>query len=154
MLLIGFFSLMPFQVSAEDTTNPTGKMRLQTERIGQDGKSNTQVDKKTELENSLPDLFKEETKAVIEKKQKELGQETDDLKKMLFVTEQEEDITIKETMKTLFASDYTVPKASVANNDIKESDSGIMGNTLFSSLIGMVVLLCGGLFAVMRKMVE
>ena len=105
--------MIPFQVSAEDTTNPTGKMRLQTERIGQDGKSNTQVDKKTELENSLPDLFKDETKAVIEEKQKEMGQETDDLKKMLFVTEKVDDITMKETMKTLFASDYTVPKASV-----------------------------------------
>lgn len=146
--------MMPFQVSAEDTTNPTGKMRLQTDRIGQDEKPNSQADKKTELENSLPHLFKDETKAIIDEKQKELGQETDDLKKMLFVTEQEKDITMKETMKTLFASDYTVPKASVANNDINESDSGIMGNTLFSSLIGMVILLCGGLFAVMRKMVE
>ena len=154
VLLIGFQAMMPFQVSAEDTTNPTGKMRLQTDRIGQDEKSNTQADKKTELENSLPHLFKDETKAIIDEKQKELVEENDDLKNMLFVTEQENDITMKETMKTLFASDYTVPTASVANDDINERNSGIMGNTLFSSLIGMVVLLCGGIFAVMRKMVE
>ncbi len=146
--------MVPFQASAEDTTNPTGKLRLKTERIGKDGKSNTQVDKKTELENSLPHLFKEETQAVIKEKQKEFDQEADDLKQMLFLTAPEHDITMKETMKTLFASDYTVPKASVANYDINESDGGIMGNTLFSSLIGMVALICGGLFAVMRKMVE
>jgi type VII secretion protein EssA len=73
---------------------------------------------------------------------------------MLFITERENDITMKETVKTLFTSDYTVPKASIANYDTNEGDSGIMGNTLFSSLIGMVVLLCGGIFAVMRKMVE
>jgi type VII secretion protein EssA len=153
-LLVGFCAMMPIGSSAEEPSSPSGKLRFQTERIGQDGKSKLQVDKKTELEKVLPNLFKEETQAVIDARQKELNQEADELRQMLFVTVQEHDITTQETMKTLFASDYTVPKASAANNDLNESDNGIMGNTLFSSLIGIVVLLCGGIFAVMRKMVE
>ncbi|QUW20791.1 type VII secretion protein EssA [Sporosarcina sp. Marseille-Q4063] len=153
-LSIAFLTMLSYQVSADDPSSPSGKLQLKTDRIGQDRKTKPQVDKKTELENSFPDLFKEETQAVIEAKQKELRQENEDLKQMLFKTENEKDITIEETMKTLFTSDYTAPKASVANDDTNEGDGGIMGNTLFSSLIGMVVLLCGGIFAVMRKMVE
>ncbi|MBO1915010.1 hypothetical protein J4G37_60560, partial [Microvirga sp. 3-52] len=61
VLLVGFFVMLPISSPAEEPSSPSGKLRFQTERIGKDGKSKSQVDKMTELEKSLPHLFSEET---------------------------------------------------------------------------------------------
>lgn len=153
-VLLIVFLLIPLQVSAENGSNPSGKLRLQTERIGQNGQSETQVDKQTELEKRAPNLFKEETRNTIEEKQKELKAETDKLEQRLFMTNQVSDTTMKNTKQALFASDYTVPKTVIVSGDLEMNNEGVMNNTLLSSLIGMVVLLCGGIFTFMRKMVE
>lgn len=155
LLVISLLVVVPLQVSAEDTSNRSGKLRLKVDRIGESGHVETRSDKMTELEKSAPELFTEETQATIEAKQKEMDIDMKALEQSLFVTTPENDSTMEDLKSKLFASDYTVPKMTVANGDETENSSGgIMGNTLLVSLVGMVVLLCGGIFAAMRKMVE
>lgn len=155
VLVIGLLVAVSQQASAEDTSNRSGKLRLKVDRIGESKHVEKQTDKMTELEKMAPDLFTEETQTAIEEKKKEMHTEMTELEQSLFVITPEIDTTMEDMKSTLFASDYTVPKMTVANGDEPENGSGgIMGNTLFASLVGMVVLLCGGIFAAMRKMVE
>lgn len=155
VLVIGLLVVVPLHALADDTSDRSGKLRFKVDRIGESGQVGTQSDKQTELEKIAPDLFTEETQTVIEAKQKEINNEMKELEQSLFETTPKNDTTMEDMKSTLFASDYTVPKMTAANVEEAEGNSGgIMGNALFSSLAAMVVLLCGGIFAVMRKMVE
>ena len=155
VLVIGLLVIVPLQALAEDKSNSSGKMRLKVDRIGENEHVERQTDKMTELEKMAPDLFTEETQTAIEQKKKEMNTEMTELEQSLFVITPEIDTTTEDIKSTLFTSDYTVPKMTVGNGEEAENGSGgSMGNTLLVSLVGMVVLLCGGIFAAMRKMVE
>ena len=155
VLVIGLLVVVPLQGLAEDTSNSSGKLRLKVDRIGGSEHVERQTEKMTELEKKAPDLFTEETQTAIEQKKKEMNTEMTELEQSLFVITPEIDTTTEDIKSTLFTSDYTVPKMTVGNGDEAENGSGgSMGKTMFVSLVGMVVLLCGGVFAAMRKMVE
>lgn len=149
-----FLIAVPIQASAEDKSSPTGKLRIQTERIIQGEKSETQSRKETELEERAPNLFEKETYTIIQSKQKELASEQEKLEQLLFVTPQVQDFTLKDTKESLFASDYIAPKTINSNSEIADGNDGMAHNTLLYILLGMVVLICGGVFVSMRKMEE
>lgn len=149
-----FLIAVPIPAYAEDKSSPTGKLRIQTERIIQGEKSETQSRKETELEERAPNLFEKETYTIIQSKQKELASEQEKLEQLLFVTPQVQDFTLKDTKESLFASDYIAPKTINSNSEIADGNDGMAHNTLLYILLGMVVLICGGVFVSMRKMEE
>lgn len=141
--------MFPLQTFGEGTTNSDGKMRFKTERIGE--KEGVQSNKETELEKIAPDLFKEETIEAIEKKQQELKSEVENLEKILFKTSKITDSSIQDTKKSLFANDYQAPKALAEMDDSEVSEEGISSNVILYGLLGTVILLCGGIFTYMQK---
>lgn len=142
---------MPFQAFGKEESAPSGKLRLQTERIRQNENQESQSGIETEQEKRAPYLFKEETRHTIEAKQRELNSEREKLEQLLFVKTETNDVTMKVTKEILFASDYTVPKTKKMSD--KEYDNEeIVNNTLFYTLLGIIILICGGIFALMRKM--
>lgn len=148
-LFICLFFTFPLQVFGEGTTNSDGKMRFKMERIG--GKEGVQSHKETELEKIAPDLFKEETKETIEKKQSEIKNEVEHLEEILFTTTKVTDSSMQETKKILFSNDYETPKSIAAEDD--GNKEGTTSNVILYSAIGVVVLLCGGIFTYMQKVV-
>lgn len=154
IVLMCFLIAVPIQAYAEDKSSPTGKLRIQTERIIQGEKSEMHSGKETELEKRAPNLFEEETYTAIQSKQKELDSEQEKLEQLLFVSTQVKDSTIKDTKESLFASDYIAPKTTNSNSEIADGSDGMAHNALLYILLGMVVLICGGVFVSMRKMEE
>lgn len=135
--------------SAEETSSPSGKLRIQNERIGKDSQKESYLDIETELEKKAPNLFNDETGVAIQERQEAELSERKALEEILFVTIESKKGAIEETKETLFASDYAVPKTT-SDNEIVKGEIG--GNMLFYILLSVVVLICGGVFVAMRKM--
>jgi type VII secretion protein EssA len=158
-VLIGVFTLCSSQPLAETTLDHSGKIRLQTERIGEDAAEREKLEnqdyKETELEKKAPYLFKEQTRAAIKTKVLEMEQTTGEVEKGLFVTPSEPNTALKDAEKGLFASGYTVQHtaASDQNNNEKNQD-GFMNSKTLTAFLGFVVVGCGGIYTMMRKMLE
>jgi type VII secretion protein EssA len=156
-VLIGIFTLFSSHPLAETTLDHSGKIRLQTDRIGQDTvereKLETQDYKETELEKTAPDLFKEQTRAVIKTKVLEMEQTTGELEKGLFVTPSEPNTALRDAEKVLFSKDYTVQYTTASNhkNNENKQDSFMNSKTL-TAFLGFIVVGCGGIYTMMRKM--
>ncbi|WHY67409.1 type VII secretion protein EssA [Neobacillus sp. SuZ13] len=155
-VFIGFLFMFSFQPLADETLDHSGKIQLQTDRIGQDAidreKLETQGDQVTELEKLAPGLFKEQTQDALKTKQLELEQSTLDLQQGLFVAPSKPDITLKNTEKVLFSSNYTVQQTPAPTQNEPENQPGDFLNAkTITTFLGMVVLGCGGIFTMMRK---
>jgi type VII secretion protein EssA len=152
----GFLFMFSLQPLADETLDHSGKIRLQTDRIGQDAVERenleTQDYQETELEKLAPNLFKEQTQAALKTKQIEMEQSTSDLQQGLFVSPSKPDITLKHTEKVLFSSNYTVQYTAVpSENEPEDQQGGILNTKTITTFLGMVVIGCGGIFTMMRK---
>ncbi len=159
LVLAGALMLFSPHPLAETSLDHSGKIRLQTERIGQDAvereKLESQDHKETELEKTAPDLFKEQTRAAIKTKQVENQKKTEELEQGLFVTPSELNTTLKDTEKILFSSDYTVQYTAVPSEGSNENNQdGLISSKTWMAILGCIVVGCGGLFTMMRKMLE
>jgi len=156
-VLAGFLLMFSLQPLADETLDHSGKIRLQTDRIGQDAVDRKTLDtqdyQETELERLAPDLFKEQTQAALKTKQIELEQSTSDLQQGLFVTPSKSYITLKQTESALFSSDYSVQyNTASAQNELDDQHDGFLNTKTITTFLGMVVIGCGGLLTMMRKM--
>lgn len=159
VVLVGIFTLYSIHPLAETTLDHNGKIRLQTERIGQDEvereKLETQDYKETELEKTAPDLFKEQTRATIKNKISEMEETAGDLEQGLFVTPSEPNTALKDAEKVLFSKDYTVQYTTASNQKNNENNQdGFMNSKTLTAFLGFVVVGCGGIYTMMRKMLE
>ena len=154
LLTVGFiYCLMfglPFHMTAEDSSENSGKMQLKIDRIGKD-ETQRYKNVETELEKKFPDLFKQETSATIELKQTDAKDSKKKLQQSLFTMEGEADTTLKDTKKNLFNADYTAPKSSTDDVQEEEGDAGF-SKALYIGLIGIVSVLCVGVYTMMRKL--
>lgn len=155
--LVGFFTLFSSHTLADTDLDHSGKIQLQTERIGQDEEerevTEAQDNKETELEKKAPDLFEEKTRAAIESKKTEMEQTTGKLEQGLFISPNEPNTSLKDTEKNLFASDYTVHDATAPNHEeIGNNQNDSMSSKTLSAFLGFIVVGCGGLYSFMRKM--
>jgi type VII secretion protein EssA len=157
--VIAVFLGFPFMCSlhplADETLDHTGEIRLQTDRIGQDAVERENLETKdnqeTELEKTAPGLFKEQTQALLKTKQKEIEQSTSDLEQELFASPSKPDITLKNTEKVLFSSNYTVQNTKTLDQNEPDQQGGFLNSKTITTFLGMVVLGCGGIFTMMRK---
>ncbi|MEH7307077.1 type VII secretion protein EssA [Neobacillus drentensis] len=148
------YSLHPL---ADATLDHSGEIRLQTDRIGQDAVERENLDtqdyQETELEKMAPDLFKEQTQAALKTKQIEMEQSTSDLEQGLFVSPSKPNITLNNVEKVLFSSNYTVQNTTATNqNEPDNNQDGFLNTKIITTFLGMVVIGCGGIFTMMRKM--
>ncbi|ULT57353.1 type VII secretion protein EssA [Neobacillus drentensis] len=150
VLLLGCFPVFSTHSFAADDT---GKMLLKTDRIGQDSTIGNENHKETELEKVAPELFKEQTRAAINTKQLESEKATENLEQKLFVQPSKPNTALKDTKNTLFSSNYTVQYAEASAQDTKK-DGGLISDRIIPALIGLVAACCGGIFVMMRKMLE
>lgn len=159
-IIVCFGLLYPPQMllAIEEETERSGEMRLKLERIREseyETKENEKGIKKTELEKNTPYLFTEKTKEEMTTKQKEVEKEIEDWKNTLFIQKKNEITKVKAIEETLFLNDY---KGEVITNSEyvqkKESINESNGKPMLISLIGIVLISCIGLYALIRKMFE
>ncbi len=142
---------LPFHTAAEDSSENSGKMQLKIDRIGKD-EAQVYENTETELEKKFPHLFKEETNSIIKSKQTESEELVEKLEHSLFTMEGEADKTLKDTKESLFNTDYTAPKTSA--NDVQEEEGNAISKALYIGLTGLAAVLCGGIYVMMRKLVD
>ncbi|WP_040205562.1 type VII secretion protein EssA [Neobacillus jeddahensis] len=157
VFIAGIHTLFSLHPLADTNLDHSGKIRVQSERIGQDAierKSlETQDYKETELEKIAPDLFKEQTRAAIEAKQGEMERSTEVVEQELFTIPRAPNLTIQNTEKVLFSSDYTVQYTAAPTQKTTETNNDdLLDSKTLTAFFGMVVLGCGGIFTMMRKM--
>jgi len=157
ILIIGLLAFLTLPAYAANDLNHTGDLRLKTDRISQSNEDRQKMDstdnKETELDKIAPDLFKEQTRDAIRLKKKELANTTKTVEEKLFVSPNNHYVTMKDTEKTLFPINYNVQTATDVNQDNNETPKGssLMGKKAMASLFGLVLIICGGIFAMMRK---
>lgn len=155
VVFLGFTFISSFPTKAEETLKHDGKLRFKQERIGEKGSvsgNETSANLETELEKIAPDLFKEQTKEKIKTKQTELIETHEQLEKHLFIQPHEENVVLKETESALFANDYVTPKiASEEQTQTQRSEGGLTSTPIFASLVGIALVICGGIYAFIRK---
>lgn len=153
VVFLGCMTITSIHSLADKSSDDNGKMQLKTDRIGQDSSLENEFHKETELEKMAPDLFKKQTRAAIETKQLEAEKATRKLEQKLFVQPSETNTALRDTKQTLFSSNYTVQDARASNQDTNE-ERGLMSKKIIPALIGFVAACCGGVFVMMRKMLE
>lgn len=159
IFLLGIFSLFSLHPLAEENLNDSGNMQWKMERIGQDDVERenlaSQDYKETELEKIAPDLFKEQTRAMLETKQIEIKETTKKLEQNLFVTPSKPNTTLNDTKRALFSSNYTVQNNAASNENTAENgQESVVNKKIWIILSGFVLVSFAGIYAMMRKMME
>ncbi|WP_218971569.1 type VII secretion protein EssA [Neobacillus soli] len=157
VFLLGVGSFFTLHSSAEGHLDHSGEIRIEIERIGQDDREReklaSQDQKETELEKIMPDLFKEQTRAAIVMKQNEMTETMDKLQQTLFETPIEADTTT-EIKTALFTNDNMVKYAAVAKQNKQQTDEEGISKKTVAALFGSVLVICAGLLAMMRQMLN
>lgn len=147
------FSGVP--VHAEGDLEHDGNINIKQDRISEDEEESIKRDskqyKENELEKRAPGLFKEQTRETILENQKKQEKDKENLKKSLFISDVEEDTTLKETKVSLFNDNYEAPTIIAAEEDDRDKK---IGPTVLASLSAIVLFICGGIYAVAKNMMS
>lgn len=133
-----------------------GKLEMKIDRITEEKSENTSK-KETEIEKIFPMLFAEETATTVEKKKAQQEQSLDELEAVLFTIDAEPNKTLQQTKDALFTTDYATIAATTTKQSEDHSDNkGVSesDHTLVYVLVGFALLLCGGLYVMMQKMLN
>lgn len=148
-ILIGI--CFPKAILAEEgEQKDKGKMEIKTDRITKYREQINEVFKETELEKTVPDLFKESTQVKINDKQDMYTEITNELKHSVLVEELEENGFIEDVQSTLFTDDYEVAFDSV-DEDQKSKSEIISTNIIIASLILFGLLVCVGIYFFVQR---
>jgi type VII secretion protein EssA len=151
---VGIFAIGSPSSYAEGNLDHSGEMRLKTDRIGEDTaereKQDIESQKETELEKQVPGLFREQTRTAIQNKKIELDSTLKSMEESLFVQPEASSSTLEVSKNTLFSSDYKVQSPSSINQTGKDGSS----SKIATALVGFVVACCGGVYFMMRKLLE
>ncbi|MGY0691175.1 type VII secretion protein EssA [Virgibacillus sp. FSP13] len=149
--LLCLLLMLPYQASAEDSSDNKGELEWKIDRIIQDETGDDRKNTETELEKTFPDLFKEETTSVIQAEQVENEETMDQLETALFTMDSNGNSTINNLEQSLFTSEYTAPKTSSEVQEEKQ-DGSWFTNAFVIGLIGLVCAVFGGIYIMMRKL--
>lgn len=159
IILGGTLQLFMLHPSAETSLDQSGKLQIKIERIGQDDaeRVRSQDQQETELEKIAPDLFKEQTRAAVQTKQKQMEKQVKTLKGELFTgaVAAQDNSEIKNLKKALFAKKYPgQPSVITAQNNNEDKGEGLIGKKAVAFLFGFILLLCGGIYGMIQKTLE
>lgn len=133
-----------------------GKLEMKIDRITEEKSENTSK-KETEIEKIFPMLFAEETATTVEEKKAQQEQSLDKLEEVLFTINAEPNKTLQQTKDALFTKDYeTIAATTTKQTDDQSEDkeASESDNTMLYALAGFALLLCGGLYVMMQKMLN
>lgn len=156
---IGVQPLLSAHSLADEHLDHNGKLDLQVDRISDDIKTEeSQSESETELEKIAPGLFKKQTRAAVQKKQKELDHTVNRLKEEIFADSvaSETKTNIYDAKKTLFSQHFFTQHSSPAIQSIAnhaEKKEGV-NQIAIGFLGGFAVMLAGGIFVLIRKTME
>ncbi len=153
MLIISLF-LPSFAVLAEEqsSTAERGKLNVDLDRISGSNRGGDQTNTVTELEKVFPELFRDETKEVIDTKQLEQEKWLERLQQSIFEMESQTDATVALIQESLFTESYTTP-ATESRASEERSDEGA-NNVLLFSIMGMITMIGGAVFMMMRQVMD
>ena len=104
-LLLGISPIFSLFAIAEADPDNSGELRVKIERIGEEKvdpeKLESQDVEETELEKIAPGLFKEQTRAAIESRQKGLDETAKQFEDSLFVSPVKQNTMIEDTEKCI-----------------------------------------------------
>jgi len=146
--------MLATQASAEDNSGNTGEMEWQIDRITENNSETTGQSTETELEQTFPDLFAEETIETIETTQANQETALEDLEQTLFQEDIGENSIIQDTRESLFGKDYTAPALETDENANAEQGSTWLDTALLIGLAALVVVVLGGIFGLIRKLAD
>lgn len=149
VMFLCLFVVLPIRGTADSYLEDSGKMEIKVDRVGQTDEEKKNVEKqKTELDKRSIDLFIPKTENEIQKKKAEEKEELDTLHASLFLNEQKMN-DMEHTLESLFHSNYATDKVS---NETNHSDAGGAASTMLTGLlIAIVVLICIGIYTILRK---
>jgi type VII secretion protein EssA len=158
-LLLGISPIFSLFVFAQTNLDNSGELRLKIERIGEGKVAPEKLEfqdvEETELERIAPGLFKEQTRAAIESRQKGLDETAKQFEDSLFVSPVEQNKMIKDTEKSLFSNEYVVEYYAIPSGNKPQSDDGnVISKEVLAAIFGMVFIICAGIYLLMNKMVK
>ncbi|EEL23177.1 Hypothetical Membrane Associated Protein [Bacillus cereus Rock1-3] len=115
-----------------------------------DQEKNKEEHKETELDKASIELFSKDIEEEIQKKKKKEQKDMEALRDSLFI-KQKENNSVKDMKNSLFSSEYVVRKSAdeVASNETMNEKP--IGTTIILLFGGGIVLICIGIYTVLRK---
>ncbi|MEE8673237.1 MAG: type VII secretion protein EssA [Heyndrickxia faecalis] len=146
--LFAAFALHAMPAFASDNLEHSGKLQIESGRIGES--SGDQQEVETAQEKIAPDLFKKQTVETVKAKQQAEAKIGKQLKKTLFTEKTgTKQTTAAKVALSLFSKDYKTDAAD--RPEIKNKQEGGHVGIFAGSLFGAVCLVAGGAYAVLRK---
>ncbi|MEN2768992.1 type VII secretion protein EssA [Ornithinibacillus xuwenensis] len=139
-------------VSAESSSNDRGNLEFKIDRIEKGNETDKEI-RETELEKVFPTLFTEEIESNIQAKQIEEEQSLEELEQSLFSMETESYETLEDIKQTLFTEEYSASASTTVQEQEDRKQSG-WGTPIIAVFIGFALLLCGGVYVLMRKLLD
>lgn len=126
-----------------------GKLNLEINRIGETNTSDESSSIETEHEKRLPELFKTETTETINHLDEEMKEDIDELEESVLLMTDLTDTTLSDTKDALFTPSYEAPKTST--DDLEEAEEKSISKGLLFGLMGVLSLLCVGIYTLMIR---
>lgn len=146
--LFAAFALHAMPAFASDNLEHSGKLQIESGRIGDS--SGDQQEVETAQEKIAPDLFKKQTVETVKAKQQAEAKIGKQLKKTLFTEKTgTKQTTAAKVASSLFSKDYKTDAAD--RPEIKNKQEGGHVGIFAGSLFGAVCLVAGGAYAALRK---
>ncbi|WP_426940499.1 type VII secretion protein EssA [Bacillus mycoides] len=143
------FVALPIRSAADSYLGDDGKIKFKVDRVEEnDQEKNKKEHKETELDKASIELFNKEIEEEIQKKKEQKDMEV--LRDSLFI-KQKEINSVKDTKNSLFSSEYVVRKSAdeVASNETMNEKP--ISTTIILLFGGGIVLICIGIYTVLRK---
>lgn len=150
-MFICLFVALPIRGAADSYLDDNGKMEMKVDRVEKTDEEKQNIEKeKTELDRQSIDLFKPATENEIKEKKKKEQEELDTLYNSLFLDESKaSDVT--NTLESLFHEGYEAEQGPNEANYDDSTTGETNGKMLAGLLIAGVVLICIGIYTILRK---
>ena len=145
------FVALPIRSAADSYLGDDGKIQFKVDRFeDKDQEKNKKEHKETELDKASIELFNKDIEEDIQKKKKKEQKEMESLRDSLFI-KQKENNSVKDTKNSLFSSEYIVRKSAdeVASNETINAEP--ISITVILLFGGGIILICIGIYTVLRK---
>ncbi|HDR3649783.1 type VII secretion protein EssA [Bacillus sp. SM-B1] len=145
------FVALPIRSAADSYLGDDGKIQFKVDRFeDKDQEKNKKEHKETELDKASIELFNKDIEEEIQKKKKKEQKEMESLRDSLFI-KQKENNSVKDTKNSLFSSEYIVRKSAdeVASNETINAEP--ISITVILLFGGGIILICIGIYTVLRK---
>ena len=145
------FVALPIRSAADSYLDDDGKIKFKSGcDLKKATKKNKKEHKETELDKASIELFNKDIEEEIEKKKKKEQKDMEALRDSLF-TKPKENNSVKDTKNSLFSSEYIVRKSAdeVASNETMNEEP--ISITIILLFGGGILLICIGIYTVLRK---